>query len=280
MDNKEKYTYSRFGLIVFALLSIALATQMYVLHSENVLLKQENEIYRQSMFKPAYPFRSIYLGPMFSDMRNDGEVLRDFLLENEGRMVRLSFWIDSERVSVEVRDDGFRITAHTTIFGIEDPPSDDMLVVYTTNLPDRMQHISIGKDGKYYSIAGTFSVSEVHYGRQGVSHFISITPEQELSPYHVWDETLHMAHQAGIDYRHLVSLARRGNEAALHQLINLDIFDAAGGLGHGVVIYDIKYELGERFFNEKCKSLTDEQKIKLERLLEIGAGYSHNAPKD
>jgi len=100
----------------------------------------------------------------------------------------------------------------------------------------------------------------------------------QRSHYTVAQETLQTATQKSVDYADLVEKGRHGDSAAIETLIDLDIFDAAAALGHGVVVYDIRHHLGAQRFEQCLKNLDEQQSRRLGRWLEVGAAYSVNSP--
>ena len=123
------------------------------------------------------PYGRFYLGPNFSDEWNEGRKLKDFLVSHQQKVIALSFWIDTESVKVDLDDSRFRFHASMSPTDPTDFEKSDGLLVASTDLPRRLGFLNIRREGKYLSITGSFSVSEIGQGRQGIATVAMLTPE-------------------------------------------------------------------------------------------------------
>jgi hypothetical protein len=133
--------------------------------------------YNLTVKKHPYPYCSAYIGQNFSNCWNDGLKLKEFLIPNKGKIVSLSFWIDTENVKVEIDNVRFMFYVSMSETNPNDFISCDGICIETTNFPNRLNKLNIYRDGKYLSISGMFSVSDITSGRHGISDIITLTPE-------------------------------------------------------------------------------------------------------
>jgi hypothetical protein len=90
----------------------------------------------------------------------------------------------------------------------------------------------------------------------------------------VWDETLNQARDSGIDYFQLAQAALRGDPSALDRLLWFGTkTDAAGALGHGVVLVHILHELGDQRFAAALWKRPNREKRMLGAMLRAGLDY-------
>lgn len=91
----------------------------------------------------------------------------------------------------------------------------------------------------------------------------------------VWEETLWTAEDAGFDYERKLALAEQGNDDALVELI---LFchktDAAGSLGHAIVLYQLLEKLGDARFAQAIRAARNVDPRPLGDLLAAGVDYS------
>jgi hypothetical protein len=134
-------------------------------------------VYIITVKKYPYPYCYAYMGKNFSNCWNDGKKLKEFLIPNKGKIVSLSFWIDTEDVMVEMDNNRFRFSASMSETDPNDYSDSDGICIATTQLPNRFNNLNIYREGKYLSISGLFSVSDITDGRQGIKNIIHLTPE-------------------------------------------------------------------------------------------------------
>jgi len=73
-------------------------------------------------------------------------------------------------------------------------------------------------------------------------------------PIHASEEVLEQAHEVGFDYRQVLVRAQGGDEAALASLMRFSFeTDAAGALGHGVVMLGLLQQLGDDAFAAEAR---------------------------
>jgi hypothetical protein len=91
-------------------------------------------------------------------------------------------------------------------------------------------------------------------------------------------ETLDQAQIHSVDYCALVFRANSGDDGAIQELLRIScIVDAAGAIGHGVVLVDILVSTGDEKFSAILGAQTPDVTGATFRAVEAGFAYSRRA---
>ncbi len=109
------------------------------------------------------------------------------------------------------------------------------------------------------------------------SFHVCLLPSASLPPLSfdkdgLWEETLQQAKDTGIDYLPLVRSARKGDAKSLNQLFAMRV-DAAGALGHGIVLLHVLQARGDHAFAEAILRRPRGERHLLRELLKCGLDY-------
>lgn len=91
----------------------------------------------------------------------------------------------------------------------------------------------------------------------------------------VSDETIWQARNAAFDYVGYLARAERGDDEAISKLLAFDRTDAAGGLGHGVVLVELTGIVGDAKMAALIRPRSREIKSLIRMHFLAGEAYAH-----
>src|SRR5438093_737285 len=102
----------------------------------------------------------------------------------------------------------------------------------------------------------------------------AVFSSSQFTEGNVWEETLWQAKDSGIDYLTSANSAWNGDPSALARLLIFGInVDAAGGLGHGVVLVGVLRQIGDAPFADAIRKRPARERARLNELLKCGLDY-------
>ena len=92
----------------------------------------------------------------------------------------------------------------------------------------------------------------------------------------VAEETLHQAKDQNFKYEFILDKAESGDKEAIAALLRFDKSDAAGALGHGVVLIELADLIGDKTFADVVRVQDFKTRRAVARYLEAGVAYTTN----